>query len=174
MLKEVELASVNKWGRLESSFSPPPPPLLLLPSSSLPSSSSPPPPPPPLLLLLPSSSPPPPPSGCSGNTAVCHKKSDGSYHDLAFASTQTITINCENILYHNVCLSIVYTEYACSLCVQHVHVQYICNYMYRNLGKIRSVQYFEQTFFVRKLEIWNIRTFGKIKISDTWPQYVEA
>ncbi len=34
--------------------------------------------------------------GCSGNTAICHKRQDGSYHDLAFASTQTMTINCKS------------------------------------------------------------------------------
>ena len=34
--------------------------------------------------------------------------------------------------------------------------------MYRNLGKNCSVQYFEQTVFVRKKEIRNIQIYGKI------------
>ncbi len=42
------------------------------------------------------------------------------------------------------------------------------------MWKIQSVQYFEQTFFVQKLEIWNIQTFEKIEIRNIIRQYVEA
>ena len=55
-------------------------------------------------------------------------------------------------------------------CMNHSHHHYTNTVIWE---KIRSVQYFEQTFFVRKLEIWKIQTLGKIEISDTWPQYVK-